>query len=285
MSAVTQCPECDTCFKVSQAQLAAHQGIVRCGHCQATFNALHNLYQEEPSPQIPLPIDIEDTEIPKGIIEAQNAPEKEGNFSSNTFSGNTLSSGKPLASPLTLTRQFSVLKSVGQDSSKRRTRQAWLWTVGAILLSIVLLAQASYFFRVEIAARLPGLKPMLTRYCVWLRCSIPLPQKAELISIESSSLEASPTQVNVIALSVTLRNRAPYNQGFPNLELTFTDPSDSTIARKVFPPETYLTSNADLRQSADTRQGLLPNRELNIKLHLDSTDLRPTGYRLFLFYP
>jgi hypothetical protein len=31
--------------------------------------------------------------------------------------------------------------------------------------------------------------------------------------------------------------------------------------------------------------GVPPNRDLDIKLYLDTTDLKPSGYRLFLFYP
>lgn len=280
MSAITQCPECDTRFKVSQTQLEAHQGIVRCGHCEATFDALHYLHQEEPSPQIPLPIDIVDSETLGKA--ASNANERN---SSNIFPKSASTHGKtPLvASPLTLTRQFSALKSVDLDpnssSGGHTQKKAWLWTLGSLLLIIVLLAQTSYFFRVEIAARLPGSKPMLDRYCVWLRCSIPLPKNPKLISIESSNLEASSSQANVIALNVTLRNRATHSQAFPSLELTLTDASDTAIARKVFPPEAYLTPDTD------SRQGLRPTRELQITLHLDSSDLRPTGYRLFLFYP
>jgi len=30
---------------------------------------------------------------------------------------------------------------------------------------------------------------------------------------------------------------------------------------------------------------LAANRELNVKLNLDTTDIKPSGYRLFLFYP
>jgi hypothetical protein len=51
------------------------------------------------------------------------------------------------------------------------------------------------------------------------------------------------------------------------------------LARRIFSPADYL------KPSEDEKQGLLPNREAGIKLHLDTADLRPTGYRLFLFYP
>lgn len=43
-SHVTQCPNCRTSFRVSQAQLAAAHGAVRCGACLHVFNAAKQLF-------------------------------------------------------------------------------------------------------------------------------------------------------------------------------------------------------------------------------------------------
>ena len=56
MSTITQCPTCNTRFKVTQEQLDAHQGLVRCGCCQAVFNATEYLQDDKSSPQLDLPI-------------------------------------------------------------------------------------------------------------------------------------------------------------------------------------------------------------------------------------
>jgi predicted Zn finger-like uncharacterized protein len=42
----TQCPECDTIFRVNAAVLRAAQGQVRCGVCDATFDAVRFLMDE-----------------------------------------------------------------------------------------------------------------------------------------------------------------------------------------------------------------------------------------------
>lgn len=48
---VTQCPQCRTSFRVSQVQLSAAQGTVRCGACLHVFNAhQHLLSQPETVP-------------------------------------------------------------------------------------------------------------------------------------------------------------------------------------------------------------------------------------------
>ncbi|KAA3653043.1 MAG: DUF3426 domain-containing protein, partial [Proteobacteria bacterium] len=42
----TRCPACQTLFRISSEQLRARQGMVRCGHCRHTFNALDTLDTE-----------------------------------------------------------------------------------------------------------------------------------------------------------------------------------------------------------------------------------------------
>ncbi len=44
----TKCPNCKTLFKISDDQLMALEGMVRCGFCYGTFNALDALYEEQP---------------------------------------------------------------------------------------------------------------------------------------------------------------------------------------------------------------------------------------------
>lgn len=61
----TRCPECQTVFRVTKAQLALAMGKVRCGKCGNIFNARGNLFDE-------LPEDTSDT--PSALIEERPAP-------------------------------------------------------------------------------------------------------------------------------------------------------------------------------------------------------------------
>lgn len=47
---LTSCPECATTFRVTQEQLGARRGMVRCGRCGAVFNAYDNLQAEIDAP-------------------------------------------------------------------------------------------------------------------------------------------------------------------------------------------------------------------------------------------
>lgn len=149
-----------------------------------------------------------------------------------------------------------------------------------MVVSLLFLSmQSVYFLRGELAARLPGLTPALVAYCDLLGCTVPLLQREDLMSIESSDLAASPTQASLITVNVLLLNRAPYVQALPHLQLTLTDGQNKPLARRSFSPAEYLKSGAEVQS------GLAAGRELDVGLHLDTTDLNPVGYRLLLFYP
>jgi predicted Zn finger-like uncharacterized protein len=157
------------------------------------------------------------------------------------------------------------------------TKRTWPWIIASVIFLFGLLAQATYFFRVELAANYPATKPMLNSSCNFLKCVIPLPKNANLMSIESSGLEDAP--LNHLILNALLRNHATFAQAFPSLEFTLTDTEDSPQARRIFKPSDYLSSTDNVAT------GLLPNHEINIKLYLNTTGIKPSGYRLVLFYP
>lgn len=326
MSGTTLCPHCDTRFKIAEAQLEAHQGMVRCGHCLQAFDARPRFIPDQPSPQLELPILNEPAPPPKladeppAILTALDkaaassiptAPDIDAfaheaiNLDDVTSSERELDAARygtldyvemaaaaqnemppdaPLppetesSQPMTLAEQVAIVQD--EDGSEHPPeRRTWPWAIAALLLLLVLIAQAAYFFRVDLAARLPGLKPALVSCCQLLKCTVPLPQNTDLMSIESSNLEADPAHENLIVLNALLRNRAPYSQAFPNLELTLNDTQGNALARRVFRQADYL-----LPLESETL-GLLPQHEISIRLHLETTDLRPTGYRLALLYP
>jgi len=323
----TLCPHCDTRFKITEAQLEAHQGMVRCGHCLQAFDARPDYLPDQPSPQLELPmldepalptepadeapvvqsaldeaaadsmppapdadtfaheaIDMDDVasnenELPDAACnETLDYVERAAAAQNEMPLDTPLPPETELLQPMTLAEQVAIVQDE-DDSEPRPERRTWPWAMAVLLLLLALVAQATYFFRVDLAAHLPALKPALISYCQLLQCTVPLPQNADLMSIESSDLEAVPAHENRIILNALLRNRAPYPQAFPNLELTLNDTRDNALARRMFRPADYLPP------VESEESGLLPHHEISISLHLDTADFRPTGYRLALLYP
>lgn len=50
---LTRCPACDTTFRVGPEQIRVRQGVVRCGRCNAVFNALDHLVDDTALPAEP----------------------------------------------------------------------------------------------------------------------------------------------------------------------------------------------------------------------------------------
>ncbi|GAI29278.1 unnamed protein product, partial [marine sediment metagenome] len=57
-SFVTQCPHCQTSFRVTHHQLSVARGVVRCGHCLQVFNAAKQLLEQNraSAPELPVPV-------------------------------------------------------------------------------------------------------------------------------------------------------------------------------------------------------------------------------------
>jgi len=376
----TLCPHCATRFRIAEAQLSAHGGMVRCGYCREAFDARTNYLPDQPSPQLDLLTD-EDV-IPETSVAEHREPDAEVFQSSETheqaelaeiasddeqasepLEDETVADSEALLSPesddtatpssahasddepdtseasekdplaadeiseageastenpsdenASVEEQAELTKDEltdynvsdandrfqaatdehAQDSrpydpsieSPNETpdetpvkRAAWPWVTGILIFMLLLAAQSAYFFRVSLAAHLPALKPALVSYCGLLNCDVPLPRNSELMSIDSSSLNADPDHENQVNLDALLRNRANYTLAFPVLSLTLNDMQDKPLASRTFVPADYLPAGET------EARGLPANHELSIQLHMDTAELRPVGYRLELYYP
>lgn len=161
----------------------------------------------------------------------------------------------------------------GPGLAEPQRRPRWPFVLASLTLLLALLGQAAHRFRSELAITLPSLQPALLA-AGW---DIPLPRKAELVSIESSDLQADAAKGQLI-LQAVLKNRAAYVQDLPALELALTDTQDGIVARRVLQPADYLTGTS-------APAGFPANGEIPVKLWIETKDLVPSGYRLYVFYP
>lgn len=267
---ITRCSHCLTAFRVTQAQIEARQGKVRCGHCQAVFDALDSLREEAGDARGA----AEPLLHPRAAAEAPPAAAK---ADSRPLSG---AAPAPKA-PAPKARPFAQPASVPVPESERApaaaARGRRLGWFAAALLALALLAQVAFHNRGEIALLVPQSEAPLKALCEAIGCELPLPRRAELMSIESSDLRADSVNPAVMVLTATLRNRAAFPQSLPALELTLTDGRDQALARRVLLAHEYLGRTAPERFSA--------NSELAVKVFIAAASLGAAGYRLYLFFP
>ena len=154
------------------------------------------------------------------------------------------------------------------------------WIVASVLLAALLAGQALLAYRAQIAASYPASRPLLERFCQVAQCEVGLPKAADQLVIESSDLQAvDAAKPNLIQLVASVRNRAAIDVAFPAIEVTLTDGQDRPLARRVLLPDQYLAG------AQQARAGLRAGDAFSVRLTLDTTELRPVGYRLYLFYP
>lgn len=273
---------------------------MRCGKCAKVFNGVAHLVQDpqrpepdEPSPQI-------------GLFDPREWPTAEPSVASVRSRGGDADEGTPpqldtaapaapvvpiapavLAAPEALDAAYTALaanadaRALPEFLAERPARREFRFTWG--LLSLIALAaaaaQALFHFRTEVAALFPETRPHLEIACEMLDCELRLPRRAELLSIESSDLQADSNRANVLVLNAVVRNRAPFPQELPSLELTLNNERDEAVVRRVLSPAEYLAG----RRAAVG--GIAPGAEESLRLHLEAAKVRATGYRLYLFFP
>ena len=290
MSMYTRCPHCDSHFKVSREQLQASSGQVRCGRCEKPFDAFATLTSHlpvdfEPSKQsalrqasqaVGIVRDPPSTEFPSQRLSSKESDMPDGAFSTGGLV--SASSGPNRAEdrgPLTLPDDLFSSGVAPKEDRRRRL----FWAVGSLLLGVGLLAQTLYVFSGELALRLPEFRPVLAQTCGWLQCTLALPRMPDQLFIEASDLQVlDTTRPEEVLLTATIRNRAAFPQEWPLIELTLLDRLNQVSARKVLHPVDYLD------KSQDPNRGIGANQDLPVKLYLNTGDLKPAGYRLYVFF-
>jgi predicted Zn finger-like uncharacterized protein len=263
MSMVTSCPSCATTFRVTQDQLKLRQGRVRCGKCAGVFDAFKTLASlpDEPLPE-PLPRRIED----EASADAGGA-----------FARQAVLDIEPVPAARWGRSDAGLAGTADRREASARSRRIWAGAIGVLCLLLVL--QLAYALRASLASAMPRARPLFQALCALTGCTLSWPKRTDVLAIEASDLQADPARPQVIVLTAALRNRGNAVVAHPALELTLTNAQDQAIARRVFLPRDYL------ERPAEAASGMAAAAEINVRIELDTGDLKPAGYRLFLFYP
>ena len=315
MSMVTRCPSCETLFRVTPQMLRAHGGQVRCGRCMTIFDGFKALATPpEPTPAA-TPLQpaaetatvseleantptaanaaaVRDAAVPAAIEPVISLSIPAG-FDFEPIQAPAVSAARPVVKPNAKAAAAEIsaasrvalpsLSAIKGDASfleqaRSAPRRSQLgWKTGSALMLLAVAAQAAYFYRSDLVAHYPALKPSVEHLCEWLDCSAPLPQRPKLINIEASDLQIlDPARPAVIQLTATLRNHAGYDLGYPALDLVLTNTKEHTLARRIFLPQDYLENDKKLKS------GLPANAEVTVRLDLDTGELGAAGFRLGL---
>lgn len=145
-----------------------------------------------------------------------------------------------------------------------------------LALGALLALQWAVHERDWLAARQPALKPWLVRLCEPLQCRVKPLRRIDSVVIDSSELVRR--LGNFHSFDFVLKNTADVALAMPALELTLTDASDTTIARRVFLPSEWPSAPSELAAGGSA--------SVSLRLVITTDAATPmTGYRALVFYP
>lgn len=246
----TRCPQCQTIFHVTPAQLEARAGLVRCGICTGAFQADQNLIETLPNNHSTARASATDEIARTDPIE-------------RTVTGQPDSP----ADDLPLMNEFPL-------TPKRRRTPTAVWLLGSVLLLVLLAAQVAYFYAPQLA-RDARLKPWLALYCERAGCDLKPPRGTLSIELVETAVAPHPRYENALRLSAVLVNRAEQVQPYPVMEVSLTDSEGQALARRSFAPAQYLESPA-------LHGALAPNVAVRARLDVTNADGRAVGYEIRL---
>lgn len=304
VSAVTQCPHCSAKFRVRPEQVRLHAGLVRCGACRGIFDAVEHLI-EGTLPSVD-PIDNHgEVTPPQTIIQGMPAmtqeagPDAEPESAKSMWRANDGAESKitqGARGPLTSDGSETVaVRNVDSDEAQqvdasqsvaisnyrwRPPPQAsslamrWVYAVLCIVGVAGLVAQSAYFFRDEIASRVPQLAPSLVTMCSYLDCRLQPPKRGESLGFVGTDLAADPAHKGLLIFTATLRNSGPVAVAYPHLVLSLDGLGGEVVVRRVFTPAEFAPATASLVR------GLEAGAEIEVKLYLDASQTNVVGFKV-----
>ncbi len=270
----TRCPHCETQFRVTEEQCQIADGIVRCGVCNETFNAL----DESPDittaevDKISQPASPETTaepaqdqpqspsEPPGGTITADYAVTDDTSsdaqpswmMDEKSRSADTTTTGDDFdlfqTTPETDTTASNTV--VPQEFVQQRSTSllgSILWSIAIVFLALTLILEYVWFNRNQFA-QIPQAKPWIEQICKLVDCNQAALRDPSQIELLSRNIYSHPNHEGALIVAVTLVNHASHAQPYPLMQIDFSDVRGKVIAARRFTAETYLqTDQAQLR--------------------------------------
>jgi predicted Zn finger-like uncharacterized protein len=159
-----------------------------------------------------------------------------------------------------------------QDDDKTTSTNSILWTIGSLLLLIPLCGQLAWQFKDNLIYHKTG-RQLLDIVCSVAGCTTPLRIDLEKVLVTERSLTAHPAKQNTLAMQLEMVNTAPFEQPYPNLQLSLFNDMGTLVARRTF---TRLEYYPEMNGS----DVLMPKlRPIQIELELIDPGKEVTGFK------
>lgn len=144
----------------------------------------------------------------------------------------------------------------------------------AALLAGGLALQFALHFHDAIVAVQPATRPAMQALCEIGGCELKPWRRIDVVGVEASALNTAGPN-NQYQLSLSLRNKSGLEVAVPWVELSLTDASGSTVARRTLSPLDFKGG----------KTSMAPGAELPLQVLLSTGDQRVSGYSVEIFHP
>jgi len=293
----TQCPHCNTRFRVTESQVNTADGFVRCSVCKEVFNALEVAEQHELEQsllkQSPVDDTVEDT-VDKDIrtdnelTASQHASDIDSN---EVVNDNGEAPADLEAVDFNETSATDDLRKDAFDFFNEESNESLshvvpdkfkdpesanqptlisslLWGIGILLLTATLLIEYAWFNRNQLN-QIPQLQTWTEKICQQVECkniSMRSPEKIELIS---RNVYSHPNERGALMVNVTMKNQAEFAQPYPVMQISFSDVRGNSVAARRFLPSEYLPQEY---RAQDPKLSLLLEPDTNLTFTMEIQD-------------
>jgi len=204
----TSCDHCQSRFRVTELQLQAAHGKVRCGECDEIFNALTSLKNHERR---------QPTDFQQSLLGENQDPGPESELSLHE------------AMYGSERRSFFSLAPLS-------------WFIGILLLGSLGIAQAIYYQRYQLIQD-PRYQQQVINLCQLLPCAERDFASVEQIQLLERNVFTHPVTSDALMVTGSFINQAPFTQKMPGLLISLFDVHGKLIANRRFKSSEYLLEN------------------------------------------
>jgi predicted Zn finger-like uncharacterized protein len=257
-------------FRLTAAQLKARAGQVRCGRCQHVFQAGQHLVEKPAKPAAKAPA------APRKRSSRKTA--KPGTAAAETAVLAPAATEPVAPVPAPATADLFTTPEPLRRPAPANTRTVY-WSIGAVLLVLLLAGQAIVYYGQDLVRRAPYLHGAITVLCEVLPCQRLAPVDMRRLDLVETQITPHPRYDRVLRIKATIVNRAERAQPYPLLEVTLMDSQGHVVARRSYRPREYLG------KPEQAAAGLPPQLAVNVQLDITSPGPRASGFEVLLLPP
>ncbi len=289
------CPSCQDAFKIHSGYLAVAQGHVRCGGCQAVFDATAFLYDSlEEAGDAVQRLRTAEQDI-DGVVEVARATVKADvsavatcpdatnihavvktnivAWSDCDFYAQPIVGEIPPRLDQVSIPEVVILNDGPESQASHISKKVWWGAAASVFLSVLISGQYLWKERNQLAAD-TQFRPWMERYCVVLNCDLPLRRDLSKIEILEREVKDHPRVKDALLVSATILNDAAFIQDYPVFEISFSDMSGTPVSVRRFKPDEYLSNNKD------ASQGFQPGEKTQLVLEVLDPGKQAVSFQL-----